>query len=182
MSVEKCKSKALRYVAMQVKTEGQVADYLRRKEFASEEIEAALEFLREYKYVDDRHYCRSYYIEACGKGRGRRRIEQDLAAKKVSRNLIRKTLDEFLSEENPDYDDLMREILPEKERALKTAIKLLTNQLESGKEADKNFMAKVGRRLMSLGYGSDIIYATIGTLMKEAKKLEQQKQQEEDLL
>lgn len=28
-------------------------------------------------------------------------------------------------------------------------------------------MAKVGRRLISLGYGSDIIYGVIGILMKE---------------
>lgn len=169
MSVEKCQNAALRYVAMQIKTEGQVKDYLKRKEFEPEEIEEAILFLREYKYVDDVRYCQSYYKEACRKGRGRRRIEQELQKKKVDRWVIRDVLDQFLSEDNPDYDDVMEEILSEKDRALIVGQKMLRMQRESGKEADKNFLAKVGRRLVSLGYGTDVVYFVIGILMKESQ-------------
>jgi hypothetical protein len=44
---------------------------------------------------------------------------------------------------------------------------MLVNQLGEGKPIDKNFMAKVGRRLMSLGYGGDVAYSVIGELIKE---------------
>lgn len=171
MNVEKCKNTALRYVSMQAKTEGQVKDYLKRKGFDSEEISAAIEFLREYGYVNDAQYCRSYYREACRKGRGRRRIEQELQNKKVEKNAVRYILDEFLSEDNPDYEDIMSEILSERERALTVGKKMFRIQIESGKDADKNFMAKVGRRLISLGYGNDVVYGVIGSLMKESEQM-----------
>ena len=53
MNSEKCRNTALRYVAMRMRTEGQVADYLRRKEFEEADIADAIGFLREYRYVDD---------------------------------------------------------------------------------------------------------------------------------
>ena len=65
MSIEKCKSAALRYVSLRLRSQGQVEDYLIRKEFDSEEIEIVLSFLREYRYVDDQYFCISYYKEGC---------------------------------------------------------------------------------------------------------------------
>lgn len=170
MSVEKCKSTALKYVALQMKTEGQVSDYLTRKGFERDEITTAIEFLREYRYVDDEQYCIIYYKEACRKGKGRRRIEQELSSKKVERSVIRDTLDAFLSDENPDYQAITEEILTEKERALNVGKKMLRIQRASGKDADKNFMAKIGRRLASLGYESSVVYYVIGRLMKEREQ------------
>lgn len=82
MSVEKCKSAALKYVSLRLRSQGQVEDYLIRKEFDREEIEIVLSFLREYRYVDDQYYCISYYKEGCRKGRGLRRIERNWNAKK----------------------------------------------------------------------------------------------------
>ncbi len=177
-SAQRCKSQALRYVAMQIKTEGQVSDYLKRKGYSGDDIEIALDFLREYKYVDDKRYCESFFREAALKGKGRRRIEQELEQKKISRHVVREALDELLDETNPDYDDLIAEILTEKERALAVGRKLLRAQLDFGHEADKSFMAKVGRRLVTYGYGSDVVYSVIGVLMKE---YESQKEDDCDL-
>lgn len=170
MSVEKCKSSALWYVSLAVKTSGQVRDYLAKKEYTPEEIDAALEMLIEYKYVDDAQYCRDYYMLACRKGRGRRRIEQDLERKKISRSVIRDTLDDFLSEENPDYEDVVRETLTEKERAMALGKKMVNEQRASGKPLDRAFCAKVGRRLTSQGYGGDTIYSVIGMVMRQSEK------------
>lgn len=167
--LEKCKSLALKYVSMQFKTEGQVADYLKRKSFSQEKIDGAMDFLREYKYVDDWEYCRAYFREGCRKGKGRRRIEQELANKKVSKNVIRESLDNYITEGNPDYVNILEEVGNEKDRATEIGRKMLKQQLSAGKEADKNFIAKVGRRLMTLGYDSQVLYSVIGTLMKEGK-------------
>lgn len=170
MSVEKCKSRALKYVAMQIRTEGQIVDYLRRKEFEPEEIEEAIAFLKECDYINDAYYCQCYYKESCRKGRGRNRIEMELLRKKVKRDVIRDAIDELLSEENPEHEELVEELLTEKERALKVARKMADNHTAEDKEIDKNFLAKVGRRLMSLGYNSGVVYGVIGTLMKEYRR------------
>ena len=168
-SAEKCRSAALRYVSMAAKTEGQVKDYLVRKEFSETEIEEAIEMLREYRYVDDERYCRDYYIQGCRKGRGRRRIEQELERKKISRSIIRESLDNFLSEENPDYQDILEETLTEKERAMALGRKMLKEQLSLGKSVDKAFCAKVARRLTSMGYDGSSIYSVIGYIMKNSQ-------------
>lgn len=168
MSSDKCRSAALRYVSAASKTEGQVADYLKRKAFPESDIEEALEMLREYKYVDDAGYCRNYYMQGCRKGRGRRRIEQELEQKKISRSVIRESLDDFLSEENPDYGDIIGETLTEKERALNVAEKMLREHKVTGKPVDKAFCAKVGRRLTAMGYDGSSIYGAIGFVMKNS--------------
>ena len=57
MNSEKCRTAALRYAGMYVKTRGQTEDYLRRKGFDKEETEDALNMLEEYGYIDDASYC-----------------------------------------------------------------------------------------------------------------------------
>lgn len=166
---EKCKNTALRYITAQIKTEGQIADYLKRKGFEKDNIDETLVFLRDYNYVNDKEYCIMYFREACRKGKGRRRIEQELITKKVKPNVIREALDQYISEGNLDYEELLEEVGTEKDRALEIGLKMLRQHTELGKSADKNFMAKVGRRLVSLGYDNSILYSVIGTLMKEGK-------------
>lgn len=166
---EKCKSLALRYVSMQMKTEGQVVEYLKKKAFDDECIQEAIDYLREYNYVNDSQYCVLFFREGCRKGKGRRRIEQELLNKKIGKDVIKESLDNFVSEDNPDYLEIIEEVGSEKERALEAGRKMLRQHLELGKKADKNFMAKVGRRLISLGYSNHILYSVIGTLMKEGR-------------
>lgn len=89
---------------------------------------------------------------------------------KISRSVIRDTLDDFLSEENPDYEDVVRETLTEKERAMALGKKMVNEQRASGKPLDRAFCAKVGRRLTSQGYGGDTIYSVIGMVMRQSEK------------
>lgn len=169
MTAEKCSGAALRYVAVSSKTKGQVEDYLKRRGFMPSDIEEALAMLEEYGYIDDRKYCCAYYLYGCRKGRGRRRIEQELESKKISRIVIRESLDEFLSEENPDYCQIIEETLTEKDRARTVGEKMLKEQVASGKAVDKNFCAKVGRRLTAMGYDGSVIYSVIGYVMKSGE-------------
>ena len=167
MSVEKCSQAALKYVSGAMKTEGQVEEYLFKKEFTREDIEAAIEMLKAYNYIDDEKYCQAYYNQACRKGRGRRRIEQELEMKKIPRELIKRTLDYYLSEDNPDYGDVVEETMTEKERAMSVVAKMMKEQQAMGKNIDKNFCGKVGRRLTANGYSSEVIYYVIGQVMRD---------------
>ena len=87
----------------------------------------------------------------------------------MRKDVIKDALDNFISEDNPDYVEIIEEAGNEKERALAVGQKMLRQHLELGKEADKNFMAKVGRRLISLGYDNHVLYSVIGILMKEGR-------------
>lgn len=174
MNSEKCRQAALRYVAQRMRTEGQVQDYLRRKGFETDEISEAVEMLREYSYVDDTAYCISYYKQACLKGRGRKRIEKELENRMIPRQVITAAVNMLLSEDSPLHEEIMEEILPEKERAMKVAGKMAHDHISSGGVADRKFMAKMGRRLSALGYGSHTIYYVIGHVMDEAAKQEQE--------
>lgn len=163
---QRCITAAIKYAAYRIKTEGQIRDYLCRKGFEAEDIERAVDALKDYGYIDDARYCRSYYIESCRKGRGRLRIEKELIGKKLPASFVRETLKEFLDECNSDADGMETDIVPERERALAVVEKAVSLQLEEGKPIDRKFAAKVGRRLTSLGYDSSTVYEAVGMLMK----------------
>ena len=183
MNSEKCRQAALRYVAVRMRTEGQVQDYLRRKGFEEDHISEAVDMLREYRYVDDTSYCMSYYKQACLKGRGRKRIEKELENKMIPRQVVSEAISTLLSEESPLYEEIMEEILSEKVRAVKVARMMAHDYISSGGGADRKLMAKMGRRLSALGYGSQTIYSVIGQVMNETvKQMDEETQQEQEYI
>lgn len=146
----------LKYLSLGMKTEGQVRQYLKKKECAEQDIEEAIESLKDYRYLDDNSYCKAYFRMAAGKGKGRRRIEQELGQKGVKREIIMQAFDEL--------DDSEEMVVNEKDRAVQVGEKMLRQHLENGKEVDQKFLAKVGRRLAGLGYSADTVYFVLGKL------------------
>ncbi len=137
-SLEEAKQTALRYVEVRLRTEREVAEQLRKKKYAAEVIDAVLQFLREYQYLDDRAYCRSWIYDRmqfhpCG----RRKMAADLAKKISDRDLILQSLEEYFP--------------PEEEYAL--ALEAAQKKLAEGPVS----MEKLGRFLSSRGYGTAII-------------------------
>ena len=77
-------------------------------------------------------------------------IRQELAEKGVDREVIGFALE--------DYYDRDAEL----ERALKQAEKTI-----AGKPVDDKMRGRLGRRLVSLGYSTDVVYKVIGICMRE---------------
>ncbi len=143
------KDTALKYLTSRARTCGEIAKHLREKGFEQEEIQETIERLKQLHYLDDMDYCLQYFAYAFGKGRGALRAKRELEEKGVSREIIQIAFEEYEAEES------------ELERARQQAAKIA-----AGKEPDRKLMAKIGRRLTTMGYSSDVIYQVIGSYMR----------------
>lgn len=154
--------KAAGYLGLMPRTEAEIRKYLKQKEYSASEINDAVNRLLEYGYLNDVEYCQSYIRQAASKGKGRRKMEQELAAKGVSRESIDAAWT-ALEEDSAD-DKTAASLFDEKKRALEIAVKMTRQHLSDGKELDEKFLAKVGRRLAGQGYSTDVIYFATGKL------------------
>lgn len=86
--------KAANYLGARPRTKKEIRVYLAGKGYSDEVINAAVDKLCEYGYVDDAEYCRQY-VSAYSRKFGSRRIETDLRSKGVDFNLIEDALEEL---------------------------------------------------------------------------------------
>lgn len=143
------KDVALKYLTSRARTRGEMEKHLREKGFEKEEIQETIQRLEQLHYLDDMDYCLRYFEYAFGKGRGTLRAKRELEEKGVSREIIQIAFEEYEAEES------------ELDRARQQAAKIA-----AGKEPDRKLMAKIGRRLTTMGYSSDVIYQVIGGYMR----------------
>ncbi len=141
-----CRDTALSFLEHRERSAFEVKTHLLSKGFGEDEIEEELKRLKEFRYVDDARYCGDYIRYGAGKGRGPVRLQHELAEKGIDAELIREALEE-------SFD---RQI--ESDAAMKEAKKLLKEQ--AGRP-DEKILAKIGRKLNSLGYHTDVIYEII---------------------
>lgn len=144
------KDAALKYLGPRARTCREVSDHLRAKGFDGPEIEEIIEELKELRYLDDQDYCAQYFEYAFGKGKGSYRAKRELEEKGVDRETIEIAFEEYESEET------------ELARAKKQAAKIA-----DGRQIDEKLLARMGRRLTSLGYRADIVYQVLGTYMRQ---------------
>lgn len=145
-----CRETALRFLEFREKSTSEVRSHLITKGFQEEEIEVELQYLTELRYLDDARYCSDYIRYGIGKGRGPVRLQHELSEKGIDSALIKEALEEAFDRET------------EREAAMLEARKLLKQE----GELNEKTLAKIGRKLHSLGYHSDVIYDLLGKLRK----------------
>jgi len=155
MSSKDGKDVALKYLYYREHSTYEVKEHLKTKGFSEEEIFEAIEFLIEYNYVNDENFCNNFINYGISKGKGSIRLYYELNEKGIPNDIIQRVI-----EENFDTEK-------EKENAYLQACKIigsssnkktLENTLEKDKLFDEKLFAKVGRRLSSLGYSTNIVY------------------------
>ncbi len=151
-----CRDAALKFLEHRERSAQEVKSHLRSKGFREEEIEIELEYLKSLHYLDDVRYCDNYIRYGLSKGRGPVRLQFELAERGIDAATIQEALE-------ARFDRSM-----EKAAALKEAEKLLIRHdwEETQAAPDEKTIAKIGRRLASLGYHTDIIYDIIGQVRK----------------
>lgn len=164
-----CHDTAVSYLEHRERSAHEVKSHLISKGFHEAEIEKELQYLQVLHYVDDARYCRSYISYGTGKGRGPVRLQFELAEKGIDPATIQEALEACFDRST------------EKAAALKEAKKLLNRNrdagfgLDSGEDEDdtdepsapdEKTVAKIGRKLASLGYHTDVIYDIIRQLRK----------------
>ena len=83
----KAKDVALRHIEMSIKTVKQVEDKLREKEYSEEIIEKVIDFLHEYRLLDDLKYAQTFLKEKL-RSRGIKKARFELLAKGISKDNI----------------------------------------------------------------------------------------------
>lgn len=136
---------ALRYLGSRARTCREMELHLKKKGFEEEEITETIAELKAHRYLNDQDYCMEYFSYAEGKGRGYQRIQGELEAKGVKAQVIRMAWEDY----EPEYSEL--------ERA-----KLQAEKIIEGDTVDEKLLAKLGRRLNTLGYSADVIYRIVG--------------------
>ena len=142
------KDAAYKYLEHRDHSAYEVRNHLKAKDFSSEEITDVLEFLVGLHYIDDERYCESYIRYGISKGKGPIRLQHELGNKGISGELVKLALEDQLSSEI------------EKENAREQARKLL-GTIDNLQSIEEKTLAKVARRLSSLGYNTSVIYDVI---------------------
>lgn len=100
---------ALALLEFRDRTERELRQKLKEREYSAEEINETVLFLKEYRYLDDEAYA-DRYIRSCVARKSRRQIRADLERKGVSREII----DLQLQEKTVDEDSQIRKLLQKK--------------------------------------------------------------------
>ena len=100
---------ALALLEFRDRTERELRQKLKEREYSAEEINETVLFLKEYRYLDDEAYA-DRYIRSCAARKSRRQIRADLERKGVSREII----DLKLQEKTVDEDSQIRKLLQKK--------------------------------------------------------------------
>ena len=153
---EKAAKHAASYVNIKPRTAFQMKSYLKGKGYEEDVIDDVIEQMKEYHYIDDYQFAEMYFAYGFEKGRGVSRIRRELAEKGVSSDII-----------DMVYEDL-EEMPDETEMAVAIAEPIINgiDMDELDYDARQKLKAKIGRRLMSRGFNSDVAYKVIGRLVK----------------
>ncbi|RXI39322.1 recombination regulator RecX [Clostridium tetani] len=146
----KCKGDALRFIEKSYKTERQVYDKLLSKGYDNKTIERVIDFLTEYKFIDDWRFG-ELYIEERLKREGRNKIKYSLMQKGISESII----DEKLNCVDRDKEkDALNKIAEKKYKSI------LKNEEDKAK-----IYNKLGRFLMSKGYFWEDVKSVLNKLL-----------------
>lgn len=137
--------KALTHVTGSRKTEREIRIFLEKKGYLPATIEYVLEKMRDYRFVDDVDYARSY-AQAGAKKKGAKLIKMQLRGKGISEE---------------DADAALEEV--DEESQIQAASALLEKYLR-GKSLEKETLAKAYRHLLSKGFDYDTAKAALERL------------------
>ena len=89
----KAMSRVTKYIGSSLKTQKQIRDYLRKKEYSDDTIEFVMSKLVEYNYIDDKKYAQAYVL-TYGKKYGKLKLISQLKIKGVSEEIIECVLED----------------------------------------------------------------------------------------
>ena len=148
--------KAVGYLANRPRSRKKVEDYLKDKDYKEQEINEAIAYLEERKYLNDVEYAYMYVRYGLRKGKSLFRIKYELANEGVSEFDIEDGIYMFEENENVKIAQI------ERENAEKEALKIFKDEDEElSYEEKKKKLDKLARRLNSKGYSAGFITSVL---------------------
>lgn len=148
---KRAKLRAMHLLKAREYTQKQLEDKLKQQYYPAEIIQTAVDYVKSYHYIDDERYARDYITGQLEK-RSRRRIEEDLAGRGISRERVHSILEEI------EPDKLQQ---AETERIEELLRKKRYDSEEMSYEEKQKIMAYVCRK----GYAPE----TVRRVMKETE-------------
>lgn len=84
---KKAREKAVYYLQFSGKTESELRKRLAEQEFSPASVDSAIEFVKNYRYLDDEAYARRF-VERNGNKKSRKQMLYELSQKGVSRDIL----------------------------------------------------------------------------------------------
>lgn len=139
-------SRASKLIGKNLKTVKQLKDYLLKLGYGTLVVEYCVKKLSEYNYLNDVNYA-ELYLKSASKTKGKLKIEHELTAKGISKDIINATLENFV----PDDDVILN----------------LSKKFLKNKEINADSLSKLSRHLFSKGFSYDEIKNVINMLRRE---------------
>lgn len=147
--IRRARQKALDLLTDMDRTEAQLREKLRRKEFSAGAVDDAIAYVKRFGYINDTHYA-DHYIEVYRSRKSRRRILYDLQKKGLSKEVI-----DGAFEKVGWYDErpLIRELAEKKARLLDLS--------------DPKGVRRLTSYLGRLGFSGQDIYAVLDEMRRK---------------
>lgn len=124
--------KALNFISRSQKTKKQVEDYLESKGYLKKTIEAVLDKMSAYKFVNDQNYAKDY-AKSASRNKGKRLISLELKRKGVSIDDMSEALNDIDGEtETEAATKIAEKYLKNKEKTRESAVKCYKYLLSKG--------------------------------------------------
>lgn len=109
--LDKAYDRALNFIAIRRRSEWEIREYLKRKDYEQEIIGVVLSKLGEYGYVNDEAFATAW-VESRRllKATSKRRLQQELRAKRVADDII----GQVLSDDEADEGEILKELIAKK--------------------------------------------------------------------
>lgn len=144
----KAKNKALSLLSYRQRTSKEITDKLTKEGFSKETINETIEFLKEYKLIDDLAFAKSF-MEAKVKKYGPNKIKYDLYKKGIPKDIIHEVLNDYTSSD--EYAQ---------------ALELAKKKIKSYKGEDKKSKyRKLGSFLQRKGFSYECILKVLKDLI-----------------
>lgn len=146
----RCKNSALKIIERSYKTEKEVREKLLLKGYEERHIENSIQFLKEYKFLNDEYYAEAFIRDKLS-SKGSARIKQDLIKKGIPRDIIEEKIEGI---DKSSEKDTARELAEKKLRVIR----------KSENDTYK-ISGKLYRFLISKGYTYDIVKEVVKDVM-----------------
>ena len=103
---KRAKKRAMHILEKNDKTEYQLREKLKENRYPKESIECAIEYLKEYHYIDDRAYGRRY-VEYRSSSKSKRQLLQELYQKGISKQIAEEVIENMEVQEEVAIENLI---------------------------------------------------------------------------
>lgn len=146
----RCKNSALKIIERSYKTEKEVIEKLQMKGYEQNHIEASIEFLKEYKFLNDDYYAEAFIKDKLN-SKGSQRIKQDLIKKGIPRDKIEEKLEGI----DKSAEKITARVLANKKLRI----------IQKSENDTYKISGKLYRFLISKGYTYDVVKEVVKDVM-----------------